>query len=97
MTLCGIDASTSCSGLALFENSKYKTHILINHKANKDSEDRMNNMIKDIITTLQKWNPDIVWIEQPKGSFNIEVTGKFLRFLELCVCGVFGKAKNITK
>ena len=91
MKLCSIDSSTKATGMALFENGVYKTHVLLDYHKNRDVDERMNLMIKSMIKQLQKWKPDIVWIEQPKGSGkNVEMVRKLSEILGAircwCIC-----------
>ena len=91
MKLCSIDSSTSATGVSFFIDGKYSDHVLFDHHKNKDVDERINNMIRDIVKQLQKWNPDIVWIEQPKGSGrNVEMVRKLSEILGAvrcwCVC-----------
>ena len=86
-----VDSSTKLSGLCLFVNGKYKEHILIDHHTIKDTDERINEMIKDIVKQLQSWNPDIVWIEHPQGhGRNVSMVGKLSEILGAvrcwCVC-----------
>ena len=74
MILVSIDASTTSTGMAIYDDGKYLEHTLIDHHKNKDIENRINQMIKDIISYLQKWQPDIVYIEQPQGKENIKIS-----------------------
>ena len=73
-----------------YENGEYKTHVLLDHHKVKDVDERMDLMIESMIHQLQKWNPDIVWIEQPKGAMNVEMTRKLAEILGAvrcwCIC-----------
>ena len=91
MKLCSIDSSTSATGMALFVDGNYKKHVLFDYHKNKDVEERINLMIHSIIKQLQEWNPNIVWIEQPKGSGrNVEMVRKLSEILGgvrcWCIC-----------
>ena len=79
--MVSIDSSTNQTGMALFEDGKYSTHTLLDCHLYRDTDERINTMIKGIITTLQEWKPDIVWIEQPKGQMNVEMTRKLSEIL----------------
>lgn len=87
MTLCTIDSSTNATGMCLSIDGEYSTHVFIDHHKNKDVDNRMNMMIKDIITQLQKWNPDIVWIEQPQGhGRNVAMVRKLAEIMGAVRC-----------
>ena len=85
--MVSIDSSTSATGMCLFNDGKYKTHVLFDHHKNKDVNERIDLMIGDISNQLQQWNPDIVWIEQPKGSGrNVEMVRKLSERLGAVRC-----------
>ncbi len=91
MIMVACDTSTTKSGLALFENGKYKKHILLDYSSNKDTDLRINQMIKGLMKQLQKWNPDIIWIEHPQGhGRNVSMVNKLSEILGAvrcwCVC-----------
>jgi len=91
MKLCSIDSSTTATGVSFFINGKYVYHILFDHRKNKDVNERIDNMIRDIIKLLQKENPDIVWIEHPQGhGRNVMMVNKLSEILGAvrcwCVC-----------
>lgn len=87
MKLCGIDSSTSATGVSFFIDGKYSDHVLFDHHKNRDVDERIDNMIHDIIKQLQRWDPDIVWIEQPKGAgSNVEMVRKLSEILGAVRC-----------
>ena len=80
--LVSIDSSTNYTGMAFFENGKYVRHILIDQHIYKDVDRRIDEMIRGIAEELQKFKPDIVYIEQPKGSGgNVEMVRKLSEIL----------------
>lgn len=80
--LVSIDSSTNYTGMAFFENGKYVRHILIDQHIYKDVDRRIDEMIRGITEELQKFKPDIVYIEQPKGSGgNVEMVRKLSEIL----------------
>ena len=80
--LVSIDSSTNYTGMAFFENGKYVRHILIDQHIYKDVDRRIDEMIRCITEELQKFKPDIVYIEQPKGSGgNVEMVRKLSEIL----------------
>lgn len=64
--LMSFDTSTTSSGWALFTNAKLEQHgILKQEGKNSEASQKINLMIKDLITSLNKYNPLIVVIEKP--------------------------------
>ena len=61
------DTSTTCTGLALYIDGKFETSVMLKPKA-KDIDERMLDMARMIITQLNEWCPDIVYIETPQGA-----------------------------
>lgn len=91
MKLCSIDSSTTATGVSFYIDGKYDHHVLFDHHKNKDVNERIDNMIRDIIKLLQKENPDIVWIEHPQGhGRNVMMVNKLSEILGAvrcwCVC-----------
>lgn len=68
MRLVSIDASTKKTGCALFKNGELSDYKLIDLENNKDSEIRMNCMIKEILKFLKQTKPHEIWIEHPQGG-----------------------------
>jgi len=76
------DTSTNNSALALFIDGEYQEHKLINKSKIKDTYERINEMVKDIFDLLNKWQPDILWIEHPQGhGSNVDMVGKLCEIL----------------
>jgi len=87
MKLCSIDSSTKASGMALFIDGVYKTHVLFDYHKCRDIDERINLMIKSIPKQLNKWKPDIVWIEQPQGEGrNVDTVRKLSEILGAVRC-----------
>ena len=82
-----IDSSTKMTGMSLFVDGEYEEHILIDHSKIKDVNERMNVMIHDVVKELQKWKPDIVWIEHPQGhGRNVDMVSKLSEILGAVRC-----------
>lgn len=64
---CSIDSSTNLTAIALFIDGIYNRHILINKKHIKNVEERIDAMGSAIMNVLDEMNPDIVYIESPRG------------------------------
>ena len=63
-----IDSSTRKTGIALFINGKLQESKLIDLSVCKaETDERIDIMGANLILMLTKWNPDIVYIEIPKG------------------------------
>ena len=74
MKVVGIDASTTCSGIAIIEDGKLVYHDIIDMKRNKDSEKRVMNMMSEIGAFIINNSPDVVYIEDSWNKQNIETT-----------------------
>jgi Holliday junction resolvasome RuvABC endonuclease subunit len=82
-----IDSSTKISGMSLFINGEYEEHTLIDHHKVKDVDERINLMIYDVVKQLQKWKPEIVWIEHPQGhGSNVDMVNKLSEVLGAVRC-----------
>jgi len=76
------DTSTKNSGLTLFVDGKYREHVLINKEEIDDVYQRINAMCIDIYKQLDKWRPDVLWIEHPQGhGKNVSMVGKLCEIL----------------
>lgn len=74
MKIAGIDASTTCSGIAINENGKLTFHDTINMKNNKNSEKRIMDMMGELGAFILDYSPDAVYIEDSWNKQNIETT-----------------------
>lgn len=72
--LCGIDSSTTNTGISLYINGEYSDCVLIGHKDIKELGVRTSAMIKSILEQLNKWNPDIIVIEDDWNKNNVQTT-----------------------
>ena len=63
MILCGIDSSTNYTALSYFKDGKFRKYELIDLHKEKDSEERLKQMILAIYSVLDKWRPDIIYHE----------------------------------
>lgn len=76
------DTSTNKSALALFTNGKFTSHILLDESKIKDVDERIDMMISRIYEVLDKWQPNILWIEHPQGhGSNVSMVGKLCEIL----------------
>ncbi len=81
MRIIGIDASTKCTGMSLFENGKLVEHVVIDLSKEKDSEARMSLMMKRIGDILKRWDGHVLFIEDSWSAANVEVTKKLSNIL----------------
>lgn len=72
--LCGIDSSTSRTGISLYVNGEYKDCVLIDHKNCKEMDLRVSMMIEDILKKLDEYKPDIIAIEDDWNKNNVQTT-----------------------
>lgn len=76
MRIIGIDASTQKSGIAIFEDGKYITHILIDLHKEKDTMTRIPHMINSICEKIDEYKPDKILMEETMLSSNTDVLKK---------------------
>lgn len=62
--MLAIDSSTKSSGISLFTNGKYKASHLIDLSDYKVMSERFPLMIKEIYHYLEKYQPQIIYIEE---------------------------------
>lgn len=72
--LITIDSSTKKTGLAYFQNGKYKTHKLLDYSKDKNIDSRFSTMAQEIWTMLNTYQPDIVYIEETYTARNPQTT-----------------------
>lgn len=65
--MMSIDPSSTCTGYAIWDNGELKKYNYIDLKKNKDSERRMFEMCTDILFLLNKYQPEMIYIEIPDG------------------------------
>lgn len=82
-----LDTSTSCTGYAVYEDGKYARCGCIDKRKEKlTSEQRLDEMCKDILTLMDVENPDIVYWETPSIARNA-VTQRLLTMVTGVVYG----------
>lgn len=81
MKIIGIDASTKCTGMALFEDGKLKEHLTIDLSHVKDSDVRIPMMMVEIADVLKEWDGHVLFVEDSWSAANIEVTKKLSNVL----------------
>lgn len=88
MRVCGIDASTNKTGIALFEDGKYIEHILLDKHKIKDVDERLLEMAKDIGDYVKSTGADYAIMEKSMLSRNTDTMQK-LSFLMGAVMAQF--------
>ena len=73
MRIVGIDASTNCTGIAVFEDSRYIEHTLIDLRKIKDSSERIPKMMLAICEYLKKYKIDKIIMEESVLKSNVSV------------------------
>ena len=63
MKICGIDASTKKTGIALLENGKLIEYRLIDYSREQDLDKRMREMCMSIDELLNYFEPDLILCE----------------------------------
>lgn len=78
MSFCSIDSSTKKTGMSLFKNDEQFECKQIDLSDSRDTTDaRMSEMGRNILLVLNEWNPDGIYIEEPKGEGrNVELVHK---------------------
>lgn len=66
--LVSLDTSTKKSGCALYVDGELKKWKLLDCSKNTDIDSRINEMGSALLFLLDEWKPDIICIEEPKGS-----------------------------
>ena len=74
MKIAGIDASTTCSGISINEDGKLIFHDIIDMKKNKNTDQRIMNMMDAIGKFILNNSVDAVYIEDSWNKQNIETT-----------------------
>lgn len=74
MRIIGIDASTTCSGIAVIDDGKLIYHTVIDMKNNKDTDQRVKNMMWELGKVIKEYKPDALYIEDSWNKQNIETT-----------------------
>ena len=81
--MVSIDSSTRKTGMALYVNGVLKDYGLIDLSKSKEATDvRIGDMGGKILTSLNIWKPDMVYIETPRGDGrNVELVRKLSEIL----------------
>lgn len=81
--MVAVDSSTKKTGISLFINGELEEANLIDLSSHKGTTDeRINAMGANLILMLSKWDPHMVYIEEPKGhGSNLELVRKLSEIL----------------
>ena len=79
--LVTIDSSSNKSGIAYFVNGTYKEHCLLDCSKQKNIDIRFEDMSKELWKILDKYKPDIIYIEETVVLRNAQ-TQRFLTRLQ---------------
>ena len=74
MRIMGIDASTTCSGVAVIDDGKLVYHDIINMKSNKDTDQRVKDMMCELGKKIKEYSPTALYIEDSWNKQNVETT-----------------------
>lgn len=74
--VCGIDASSNKTGIAIFEDGKYIEHTLIDLHKIKDPEQRIPKMMVEICKYIKKHSVDKIIMEKSMMKNNIDTVQK---------------------
>jgi len=80
--LVSLDLATKKSGIALFENKKYKESYVIDYEKIKDIDERTELMGKKLISALNYFKPTLVYSEDSFKGRNPKVMK--------CLCKIHG-------
>lgn len=79
--LISIDPSTKASGVATFDDAKLVDYQLFKC-SDKEADDRIHKMGKELLSYLKKQKPDIIYIEHPQGhGSNVSLVGMICELL----------------
>ena len=76
MKIIGIDASTNCTGIAIFQDGEYVAHTLIDLHKIKDPDKRIPKMMIEIGLYIKKHGADKIIMEKSMMKNNIDTVQK---------------------
>lgn len=76
MIICGIDASTKKTGIAVFRDGDYINHALIDLHKEQNSDVRIPTMMCEICSFLDKFNIDKIIMEKSILKTNVDTVQK---------------------
>lgn len=90
MKIIGMDPSTTCSGYALLEDGELIDHGIVDLKRNKNSIDRIENMIFELGDYIRVNKPQVVCAEEPNGN-----NMKIARMISYVIGGIMGACYDV--
>ena len=93
MLICGIDASSNKTGIAIFENGQYIEHTLIDLHKIKDPDQRIPKMMVEICRYIKKHMPDKIIMEKSMMKNNIDTVQKLSQIAGAVM--LYAATKNI--
>ena len=76
MKIIGIDASTNCTGIAVFQDGEYIAHTLIDLHKIKDPDKRIPKMMIEICKCIKEYGADKIIMEKSMLKSNIDTVQK---------------------
>ena len=76
MLIAGIDGSTKSTGVSIMRDGKLEFYTLIDFHKEKDAIKRIQNMFLSISEILDKYKPDVVYMEKAIDKKNIDTLQK---------------------
>lgn len=74
MRFVSLDTSTSCTGAVLRVDGEISEYKELIPKTKSPTEKRIMEMAALITSTLDKWQPEIIYAETPQGHNNIKLS-----------------------
>ena len=85
--LISMDTSSNSTGVSIFNDGALSRHFLIDLKEIRDTNSRMNEMVKQIYRTIEEENPDIITTEMTVVTRNAQAQ----RNLTMILGAIYGK------
>ena len=76
-----IDSSTKKTGVCLLIDGKLSEYKLLDYSEVSDVEERIKDMCFHLLSVLEEWKPDIIYIEDSWSSFNVQTTKLLTRIM----------------
>lgn len=76
MLICGIDASSNKTGIAIFQDGEYIEHTLIDLHKIKDPDKRIPKMMLEVCKYIKKHGADKIIMEKSMMKNNIDTVQK---------------------
>ena len=93
MLICGIDASSNKTGIAIFDNGQYIEHTLIDLHKIKDPDKRIPKMMVEICKYVKRYMPDKIIMEKSMMKNNIDTVQKLSQIAGAVM--LYAATKNI--